>query len=89
MWVGKFCSFLAPSGLAQRWDLGGEKGVLIQGPQGFSLVAEWIRDHSMASGPRRMSRTGKRVTGVGHGEGKAPGASHWGDRSVLRTPKKA
>lgn len=26
------------------------------------MVAEWMRDHSMASGPRRMSRTGKRVS---------------------------
>lgn len=54
----KFCSFIAPSGLVQRWDLGGEKGMLSRGPQGFGLVAEWVRDNSMASGPRRMSRRG-------------------------------
>lgn len=31
----KFCSFIAPSGLAQRWDLGGEKGMLSRGAPGL------------------------------------------------------
>ena len=50
--------------------------MLSRDPPGFSLVGERMRDPFMASGPRRVSRTGKRVSpmwDVARGRHPVPG----------------
>lgn len=73
---------------SQRWDRADEEGCRAGGPGGLASAAEWIGGHPVASGPRGMSRTGKRINPRGCGEGKAPGAGRLGDKSGFRAPER-
>lgn len=86
------CGFIESSGLAERWDFGGESRCGVQQEAGeLGFVAEWRGDHPMVPEPRRLSRTGKRMrpVWVGRGMGKArrAGQGAWGRQECAQSSR--